>query len=391
VSILEQNYEYDLVNTQSLLKRYIDEDIRVVVKGSGSEVRSVVEGRLLANVGSDMIVQTEAGIEMIGQEAIEEVVLEELPEGLVTRPTLVWLADSQVAGEQLCQVTYTTGQIRWEADYSAVLNANETAIDFSGWVTIDNQSGTRYEDAGIKLIAGDVRRVEPPRPERPYMMEMARAAGKGGFEEKPFMEYHMYTLGRRSTINNNQVKQIEFIEPVSGAPARKVFVYERKEQWWYQQRGQQDKVQVKIEFDNKEEGGLGMPLPRGKVRVFKQDPADGTLEFVGEDRIDHTPKDEEVSLYIGNAFDITPEYTLVESREVHNRKIERHRIELRNHKDEAVTVQVEEQVGRWVENWKIEEASMEFTKPDARTARFEVTVPAGGETVLEYTTVEWEG
>ncbi len=381
ISILEQNYEYDLVNTESLLKRYIDKKVLVVIKGSGADVGREVSGVLLAAVGNDLIVKSGKGdIEIISRGSVEEISLKELPEDLVTKPTLVWLAAAEKAGEQLCQVTYTTGAIGWKADYSAVLNAEETAIDFSGWVTIDNKSGATYKESALKLIAGDVRRIVPARPRARMVEKFALAeAGMGGFEEKAFMEYHMYTLGRKSTINNNQVKQIEFIEPAAGVPTKKLYIYNRTQQ--------ADKVQIKLEFENKEENHLGIALPKGKVRVFKKDPADDSLEFVGEDMIDHTPRKEKLTLYIGNAFDVVPEYTLLDTKRGRRRITQKHRIEVRNRKDTAITVFVDEPFGAWV-SWKIDEATHEYEKRDARTARFEVRLEADSTVTIEYTATQ---
>ena len=160
--MLEQNYEYDLVNTDSLLKRYIDKDVKVVVQGSGSDAKKVIEGKLSAAVGQDLILQSSNGIEVIERKNVEEIALKELPDDLVTRPTLVWLTSAEKSGEQLCEVTYTTAAIGWKADYTAILNKDDTALDFSGWVTINNDSGAGYKDATLKLIAGDVRRIQPP-------------------------------------------------------------------------------------------------------------------------------------------------------------------------------------------------------------------------------------
>jgi hypothetical protein len=387
VSVLEQNYEYDLVNTDSLLKRYIDKEVKIVVRGGGSDARKVIEGKLSAAVGQDLIVQGSNGIEVIGRGNIEEIALKELPEDLVTRPTLVWLTDAQKGGEQLCEVTYTTAGVGWKADYTAVLNKDDTALDFSGWVTIDNTSGAGYKDATLKLIAGNVRRLQPPMPMakamRGFAMEMA---DKSGFEEKAFMEYHMYTLGRKSTINNNQVKQIEFIEPAEGVKAKKIYVYERSDYWNPRSGDQNKKVMVKIEFENKKENKLGIALPKGKIRVFKKDPADNSLQFVGEDEIDHTPKDEKLSLYIGDAFDIVAEHTLLDSKEELGKHNESHKIELRNRKNEEVTIFVDEKFARWV-YWKVDKSTQDYQKTDAYTARFPVKVGANATVTLEYTVV----
>jgi hypothetical protein len=390
VSVLEQNYEYDLVNTESLLKRYIDKQVVVAIRGGGSDARKFVEGTLLAGVGGDLIVKSNAGngLEVIGQASVEGISLKEMPDDLVTRPTLVWLTDAQKAGEQLCEITYTTGAIGWKADYTAILNADDTALDFSGWVTINNYSGGGYKDATLKLIAGDVRRIQPPMPMAVGAMRMmdGKSKNESGFEEKSFMEYHMYTLGRKSTINNYQVKQIEFIEPAEGAKAKKIYVYERSDYWNPRGGDQNKKVMVKIEFENKKENKLGIALPKGKVRVFKKDPADNSLQFVGEDEIDHTPKDEKLLLYIGDAFDIVAEHTLVDSKEQLGKHRESHKIELRNRKNEEVTVLVDEKFARWV-YWEVEKSTQEYEKKDAYTARFPVKVGVNASVTLEYTVV----
>jgi hypothetical protein len=389
VSVLEQNYEYDLVNTDSLLKRYIDKNITLMLKGSGADVGKEAKGVLMASIGGDLIIKGDDGqLHIVGKAGVEEVSLKEAPEDLVTKPTLVWLTSAQKSGEQLCEVTYTTEQINWKADYTAVLNGDDTALDFSGWVTIDNQCGAGFKDATLKLIAGDVRRIQPEVP-RMAMREMALNAAKapGGFEEKAFMEYHMYTLGRKSTINNNQVKQIEFIEPAMSVPAKKIFVYDRGSRWFFEDSQGKGKVKVKIEFENKKENKLGIALPKGKIRVFKSDPADESLQFVGEDEIDHTPKDEKLSLYIGDAFDIVVEHTLIDSK--HDRRMARetHKVELRNRKEQPATIFIDEHIPAWV-NWTIDPATHKYTKKDANTARFEVNVEANATVTVQYTVTQ---
>ncbi len=384
VSVLEQNYEYDLVNAESLLKRYIDKDVTVMLKGSGADIGKELTGRLLAALGSNLILKSEANnIEILDRAGIEEISLRELPDDLVTKPTLVWLTSAKQKGSQLCRITYTTEQIGWHADYSALLNQDETKLDFTGWVTIDNKSGATYKDSTLKLIAGDVRRVTEPKLDYVYEKKAFRAVRpqEAGFEEKPFMEYHLYTLGRKSTINNNQVKQIEFIEPALGVATKKLYIYDRNQN--------EDKVQIKLEFENTEQNKLGIALPKGKVRVFKKDPADDSLEFVGEDMIDHTAKKEKLSLYIGNAFDIVPEHTFVDSKSGRRMHRQTHKVELRNRKDQAVTVFVDEKFSAWV-NWTIDESTHEYEKKDARTARFKVDIEADSVATIQYTaTYTW--
>ena len=236
-----------------------------------------------------------------------------------------------------------------------------------------------YKDANIKLIAGDVRRVKEPAAARYLDRMKLGVAAESAFEEKAFMEYHMYTLNRKSTINNMQTKQMMFVEPVSGISCNKLYIYERS--------NQPDKVQVKIEFENKSNNKLGMALPKGKVRVFKKDPADDTIEFVGEDTIDHTPKNEKLSLYIGNAFDIVPEYKTLNVDRGRRSMTQTHQIELRNRKQKAVMVYVDEKFQPWV-NWNIDKTNHSYVKRDANTARFEIKINPDSAVTLEYTATE---
>lgn len=381
ISILEQNYEYDLVSTQSLLNRYIDKKVSISVKGSGSDAGTKITGILSASKDGNLIIQENDGLKIISYNSIESIDLAETPEDLVTKPTLVWLANSDKEGSELCMATFTAEAISWKADYTAILNATEDALDFSGWVTINNQSGAGYKDASIKLIAGDVRRVQPaqPRMYRQDIVAMESKAAGAGFEEKSFMEYHMYTLGRKSTINNFQTKQIEFITPALNVPVEKLYIYDHQQM--------QDKMQVKLEFENKEESGLGIAMPKGKVRVFQKDPADEMLEFVGEDMIDHTPRKEKLSLYIGNAFDIVPEYKITDTKSSRRQIIKSHQVEIRNRKDTSITVFVDEKFPSNI-NWTISNESHKLEKKDSTTARFTVNIEADSTATVTYTTIE---
>jgi len=274
-------------------------------------------------------------------------------------------------------------------------------MDFSGWVTIQNNSGATYKDAEIKLIVGDVRRVSAPRMKMSAMgEEMAYVKERPGsqFAEKEFFEYHLYTLQRPSTVKDNSSKQIELFTPVSEAPLEKTFVYYGNTDALYYSYGSsaiQDrnygittnkKVDIYLEFLNKKENKLGMPLPAGRIRVYKKDEADGSLEFVGEDRIDHTPKDERVRIKLGSAFDIVGERKQTNFQTNYDRNWIRESFEIRvrNHKKEQVTVKVKEILYRWA-NWKIEQSSHKFEKEDARTVCFPVTIKPDGEEVITYT------
>jgi hypothetical protein len=288
----------------------------------------------------------------------------------------VWETYSQAGGEQLCQVTYMTNGINWKADYVMVVAENDAQVDLTGWVTLDNQSGATYKDAKLKLIAGDVNRVqEEALPKMGALAMVADAAApEQGFEEKSFFEYHLYTLGRPTTIRQAQTKQVSLLA-ASGVPAKKVFVYNGSRMG--------KKVEVRMEFENSKENNMGMPLPKGKVRAFKAD-SDGSLEFVGEDSIDHTPKDEEIRILLGNAFDLVGERSQVDFKELTFKRVTEQtwEIKLRNHKEEPVTIKVVEPV--WGE-WDVTQASHDHRKKDASTLEFDVEVPADGEAVVTYT------
>jgi hypothetical protein len=387
VKILEQNYDYDLVNTASLLKSYIDNAVALRIKGSGSTSCDYFSGKLRSALGNDLIIETSEGMRIVSRNEVSSIELAGNAKGLVTKPTLVWLANAKKTANELCQVTYTTNSIGWTADYTAVLNETDDKLDLSGWVTINNQSGATYKDATIKLIAGDVKRIQPPASPRRYKAarsSMMMADSSAAFEEKPFMEYHLYTLGRKSTINNRQVKQIQLIEPATDVDLKKLHVYEVSTN---QRLVKSTKVQTKLEFKNTQENNLGIALPKGKVRVFKKDPADKMLEFVGEDKIDHTAKKETLSLYIGDAFDIVAEQKITNAKHTsHYQRLTRE-VQLRNRKDKQVTVFVDEicPKGR---NMNISDASIKHENKDAYTARFKLTIPADSKQTLTYTTTQ---
>jgi hypothetical protein len=259
-------------------------------------------------------------------------------------------------------------------------------MDLSGWVTLTNQCGAGFKDARVKLIAGDVRRIQPPVEQlrRALTAEKAGAGLGRGFEEKAFFEYHMYTLGRTTTVNQNQIKQVELLTAAE-VPVLKRYVFEPGGRYWHKRYGQGDlyKVNVYVEFKNSKEQRLGMPLPKGKIRVYKKDPADGSLEFVGEDEIDHTPKDEELKLYVGDAFDIVGEKKVMDHKQGDRWSEDAVKIELRNHKDEDITVRLREHLSR--SEWDILAKSRDFKKIDASTIEFDVPVAKDGKAEVTYT------
>lgn len=395
-TVLEQNYEYDLVSADKLLAKYIDKSINVLTKDG-----SRYAGTLLSFDPNQLVLRTAEGkgeVVMVQRgDNVKDIQFSALPEGLITKPTLVWKLATAKTGTHLIEVAYQTGGLNWQADYNAILNAEDTRMDLTGWVTINNQSGATYKDARLKLIAGDVRRAQPEllRLGAPMLPEEDRAAAAPGFEEKAFFEYHLYTLQRPTTVGENQTKQIELLK-TSDVPVKKVFLYEGAPQFRFygglQKHAQygsetpNKKVNVIIEIKNSKENRMGMPLPKGKVRVNKRNDADGSIEFIGEDQIDHTPKDEEIKLHIGDAFDIVGERKRTNFNIDSGRKMitESFEIRVRNHKQEGVEVLVKETLYRW-SNWEITESSHKFTKYDSQTIHFPVKVEKDGETVITYT------
>jgi hypothetical protein len=394
--VLEQNYQFDLVSQQKLVERYLDREI--TVEQSHGERIETWTGRLLSAAGG-LILEAPGG-EIRALSGWSGLRFPELPGGLITRPTLVWDVEASRGGAQRARVTYQTQGLTWWADYNLVFapgrDANRGTLDVGAWVSILNQSGAHYQDARLKLVAGDVQRA--PEPELGYgaRVKMALAAEAApGFEEQPFFEYHLYTLGRPTTLPDSSTKQLELFETARGVPAEKVLVYFGLPGQWgtfpspATDRGlgtdSNHKVDVYLRFRNATAGGLGVPLPAGRVRVNQLDATDGSLEFIGEDVLDHTPQDEEVQIRLGSAFDVVGERRQADFRvdTARNWMEETIEVELRNHKKEAVRVIVKESLFRWV-NWEILASSHAWDKQDARTIHLPVEVPAGGTVRLDY-------
>ncbi|MBS1903254.1 MAG: DUF4139 domain-containing protein [Bacteroidetes bacterium] len=366
ISVLEQNFEYDLVNQSALLDRYIDKHISVT-----DDKKNVTEGKLLAADGGQLTLQTDKGIVMLTGGA-QQISVPMLPEGLITRPTLVWLMNSgsEHTREPL-EVSYQTGGISWHAEYIATLAEDEKSLDLSGWVSIENHSGTSYPDAHLKVVAGSINRAVAPvySKARENSLRYSNIT-TDDIEERNFFEYHLYDLGRKTTIANNEVKQISLLI-AEGVKAQKVYSY-------YGGRN----VEVSIKFKNTKENGMGMALPMGTVRIMKRD-KDGAVELAGEDRIQHTPRDEEVTVKAGNAFDLIGERTVTESRETGpHTSTESAEINLKNRKDEDVIVDVYENLSP---NWTITVWSDDYEKKSANQIVFHVPVKARSEHKVRYT------
>ncbi len=379
LQVLEQNYRYDLLTPAKLLEKYVGKMITVykthpttgVEEAQAAEVLSVASGVVLRING-------EITYGYPGRYAFPEV-----PDNLIPEPTLVWLLDTE-RGDQRVEVSYLTQNMGWKADYVLVLADDEKSSDITGWVTLDNRSGTNFENAQLKLVAGDVQRVQnmPPQVQVRAMraMEMDMASG---FSEEGFFEYHLYTLGRPTDVLNNEQKQVTLLE-AEDFRTQKRLIFEGAAHYYRSQFGNispNQKVSTFLEFDNAESEGLGMALPAGIVRVYKQD-SDGAQQFIGEDRIDHTPRDERVRIKMGESFDVVGDRTQMDYRVLGRCSSESTWvIELRNHKDEAVMIDVIEHAGG---DWEIMDSSHDSEKLDSQSFRFRVNVPARGATKVEF-------
>jgi hypothetical protein len=397
--VVEQSFEFDLTSTAKLLSRFLDREISVdQVRGASVEA---VAGTLVGTQGGLILKQPDGSIRVVEQHA--GIRLPSLPGGLISKPTLVWDIDTQNAGSHKARMAYQTGGMTWWTDYNLTYSEapNQACkLDVGAWVTLVNQSGASYDDARLKLIAGDVQRAEPPQryPAAPaaqaLRMEMKAA---DGFAEKAFFEYHLYTLGRPTSLPDNSTKQIELFPLAPGVGCEKNLVYYGLGTRYPvygspmldRNFGVQSnkKVDVYLRFRNAKANGLGVPLPAGRLRVSKLDGADNSLEFIGEDLIDHTARDEMVQVKLGSAFDVVGERKQLDFRIDTTAKWIEEDIEVRvrNQKpDEIVTVIVKESLYRWT-NWAITKRSQEFTKEDARTVHFPVRLAPKAEGVVRYT------
>jgi hypothetical protein len=375
-SVLEQNYQYDLVSLDKILQKYIDKNIQLI--GEDSEF---IEGTLLsAFAGQVVIRKKDGGLVMLPNVSKYRYSVGSLPDGLITKPTLVWKVNSAGSGNQDIEISYQTGGMNWHAEYVAVLNENDTRLDLNSWVSITNNSGTTFKDAKLKLVAGDLNLIQPLQPtyadERMLMKTESMRADQ--FQERDFFEYHIYDLQRPSTLAQNETKQISLFE-TSGVKAVKKYLFRSGGANNYNPRGGTNKVNVVVEFENSQNNNLGVPMPKGKVRVYKVDGE--AIEFIGEDLIDHTPRNESVKLKIGDAFDIVAEEVQTDYKKITDRVYEQaFEIKIKNRKKEDITVEVEKHAGLF---WEVIDTSVKHEKKDAQTLVFQVPVKADSENILK--------
>jgi len=377
LKILEQNYEYDLLSSDKLLEKYVGKTVRLYQSDG-----TFHEAKLLSTAGPVFEINGQIHLGYSGR-----MVLPALPDNLVAKPTLVWLLRNQTAAAQRIEASYLTGGITWKADYVMVVNDADSRSDLTGWVTIDNKSGATYANAALKLVAGDVNRARDGRREGRVMELAAKAASardaSRDFAEEGFFEYHLYTLDGRTTLKNQQTKQLALLSAAE-VPVTKHLMYYGAQDYYRNSYGMpisNQKVAVLLELKNSTENRLGVPLPKGKVRVYKADSA-GSQQFIGEDWIDHTPKNERVKIKLGEAFDVVGERTQKEWRKLGPGLWEvEWEISLRNHKKQDQTVTVIEPVPG---DWQVLHATHAFEKPEAHTLRFSIAVPKEGAAKLIY-------
>ena len=367
--VLEQNYQYDLVNIYKILDKYIDKEINVNLDGQ------VIKGKLLSASGNKLVLQrAEGGLVMLSDMQKAQIYVPDLPEDLITRPTLVWTIEADKTANQTAELSYQTSGMSWTAEYVAELNDDDSKMDINAWVTIKNNSGATYKDAQLKLIAGEVNRIKDEFVYMPRMAKMSmetQGAYNDGFTEEEFFEYHLYDLDRQTTIKNNEDKQISLFTAKS-VPVKKTYTVRPPSINSFSQSNKTE-VNVSVEFKNSKENNLGLPFPKGRIRMNKS--TGKTLEFIGEDRIEHTPKDENIKVKIGKAFDVVLTSRTVERKQIAE-KIEEVEVEyyLRNRKSkEDIEVDFECPVG-FYNTWEILALDYKWTQKNANTIIFKVPI-----------------
>ncbi|MBD3368354.1 MAG: DUF4139 domain-containing protein [Candidatus Eisenbacteria bacterium] len=372
-AVWEQNYRFDLASSSKILEKYLTRDIDVV-----TEDADLFSGRLVSADGSSIVLDQGRGtgpVVTLNRDKVAYIRFPALPAGLISKPSLIWKIGAERGGDRLVEVSYLTSGVTWHAEYVGVINAADDVVDLAAWVSIDNRSGATYEDAQLDLVAGDIHRAPQGMGDKAMAQEVALTrsmAPPPEFAEEELFEYYLYKLDTPATVADREIKQLTFF-PSTDVAVEKVFEYDQ----WYG-----EDVRVLLEFENSEEAGLGRALPAGTVRMYKEDSAED-LQFLGEDRIAHTPKDEDVSLFIGAAFDVKTERTLVSTRKITDRvREEDYEISVRNHKDTDIVLRLVEHPRGY---WEVTRTSHEFEKVEANRIEFEVPVPADGETTVAYT------
>jgi hypothetical protein len=391
VTVLDQNFQFDLVSTDKLLQKYLDQEIKV--SHNLGDNNTTTEGTLLSTTGGLTLKSRNGQVTTIN--TWNKIDFPDLPGGLLTKPTLVWLLNSTASGEENIELAYQTKGMTWWSDYIVNLNESDKGckLDIMSWVTVVNKSGAGFWQTQLKLIAGDVNRAEPNRPTTMALERMAKVADSE-FSEQSLHEYHLYKLPRKVDLPNNSTKQIQLLQNTHNINCEKSLRFNGSgfygmnyhrpitDRNYLSNSG--PKVESFLIFENSKENQLGLPLPAGRVRVNTTDPTDDSLEFIGEDSIDHTPKNQTITLKLGNSFDVTGERKQSQFQLLKNSIVEQFEITLSNQKSVKQVVEVIEPLYRW-SNWQITQHDGEYEQLDSATIRFMVEVPAESKTTLKYT------
>ena len=378
LDVLEQNFDFDLLTPEKLLEKSVGSMVRVIRLDPDSGDEVVQEARVLS-VANGVVLQIGDRIET---NVPGRIVFSEVPPKLRSRPTLVTKLDSTMEGRIPVELAYLTGGLGWSADYIAELSPDESTIELKGWVTLTNTSGTAYRNAKLQLVAGNVNQVRQAMDMQMKVATMAAAAPAQPMTEQAMFEYHLYTLDRPTSIEENQTKQVELLTG-HGVPVQKEYRFDNVVNSFNARYGEGERVNadVRLIFQNTEAAKLGLPLPKGIVRVYKAD-ANGNAIFVGEDAIDHTPKNESVKLVLGQAFDVTARGKQTDFSVIADNVYESgYAIEFKNAKTEPVTVTLSQY---FPGDWQVTAESGPHVKADASTANWSVTIPAEGSTTLTY-------
>jgi len=391
LSVIEQNYEYDLLDPQKLLQKYVGREITLVrpETDAGSTRWVDTKAVLLADNAGPV---WKIGNEIVTGMAADSYRFPDLPENLYSRPTLVWTLDNRGADAQRVEASYLASSMNWNADYVLTVGRDEKSADLDGWVTLTNNSGAAYNNARLQLVAGQLHRTQPPMSAKAMAGALNAVADEARqqFAQEAFSEYHLYTLGRRTSIQNNESKQISLLNATS-VPVEKYLLVEGQPYYYRTPQGIGNaipqSVQVYYRFKNEDKAGLGMPLPAGTIRVYEADSQGGT-QFIGEDNISHTPKDETLRVHVGDAFDVVCERKQMDYKRLASNLYElEYQVSLRNHKAGPVTVEVREPVGG---DWEVVNSNYKPAKLDSTTIGFTIPVEKDGAATLDYrVSVKW--
>lgn len=389
--VLEQNYQYDLISPSAILNKAVGKRVtfnRILPNGN----HEIVTGVLISSPanGGGLVIKTDDGRYLLNPQGDIEVA--SIPEGLISKPTLLWLIDSQAAGDNKIELSYITQGMTWNADYVLSLDQAGAVGDLKGWVTMNNNSGATFENAKLKLLAGDVSRARTPAMMKAeFDAAPGRAGGANGFQEEQFADYHLYSLQRPATVRQNEQKQLSLLDAFGVKVDKRLIVDAMRTYAGYRANEGEIgtgtiKPQVRIELTNSKSNQMGMPLPKGNFKVFQRD-SSGSLQLLGEDQIDHTPKEEKISLVVGRAFDIVAERkrtsfeyirrgtSIIGARESFD-------IELRNRKETTDTVTV---IERYWGDWKVTKSSHPYERTSAESIQFIVKLKPGEVQKVSYT------